>query len=104
MKKILIACFLLLTTMAFAQNPIVPGYFADPSIRYMDGKYYLSITSDGYDDHNGEPFIWVSDDLVNWDIHYLNITTVSSGLRVCSRAITVSIIWYTSKELIILLI
>lgn len=73
MKKILIACFLLLTTMAFAQNPIVPGYFADPSIRYMDGKYYLSITSDGYDDHNGEPFIWVSTDLVNWDIHYLNI-------------------------------
>lgn len=73
MKKILIACFLLLTTIGFAQNPIVPGYFADPSIRYIDGKYYLSITSDGYDDHNGEPFIWVSDDLVNWDIHYLNI-------------------------------
>lgn len=56
-----------------AQNPIIPGYFADPSIRYMDGKYYLSVTSDGYEDHNGEPFIWVSDDLVNWDVRYLNI-------------------------------
>lgn len=73
MKKILIACAFLISGMLTAQNPIVPGYFADPSIRYMDGKYYMSITSDGYDDHNGEPFIWTSDDLVNWDIHYLNI-------------------------------
>lgn len=47
-----------------AQNPVVPGYFADPSVRYIDGKYYMSVTSDGYEGHNGEPVIWVSDNLV----------------------------------------
>lgn len=73
MRTTLILAALFIGTFAFAQNPIIPGYFADPSIRYMDGKYYMSITSDGYEDHNGEPFIWVSEDLVNWDIKYLNI-------------------------------
>ncbi len=74
MQRLLYILLLLFAALAVsAQNPIVPGYFADPSIRYMDGKYYLSITSDGYEDHNGEPFLWVSEDLVNWDIHYLDI-------------------------------
>lgn len=73
MKKLFLVTALLATFSLQAQNPVIPGYFADPSIRYMDGKYYLSITSDGYEDHNGEPFIWVSDDLVNWDIEYLHI-------------------------------
>ncbi len=56
-----------------AQNPIFPGYYADPSIRYIDGRYYMSVTTDGYEGRNGEPMIWVSDDLVNWDVRYLNI-------------------------------
>lgn len=56
-----------------AQNPVVPGYFADPSVRYIDGKYYMSVTSDGYEGHNGEPVIWVSDNLVEWDVHPLGI-------------------------------
>ncbi|WP_169719541.1 family 43 glycosylhydrolase [Olivibacter sitiensis] len=63
----------LFVSFVYGQNPLVPGYFADPSIRYMDGKYYLSITSDGYDEHNGEPFLWVSDNLVDWNIEYLDI-------------------------------
>ena len=73
MKKIFLICSLFISGFVVAQNPIIPGYYADPSIRYMDGKYYLSITSDGYEAHNGEPFIWVSEDLVNWDVHYLDI-------------------------------
>lgn len=73
MKKIFILFLTLISVELFAQNPVVPGYFADPSILYMDGKYYMCITSDGYEGRNGEPFLWVSDDLVNWDIHYLNI-------------------------------
>lgn len=73
MKALFIALGLLTTTTLLAQNPVVPGYFADPSIRHIDGRYYLSITSDGYEERNGEPFVWVSDDLVNWDIEYLNI-------------------------------
>ncbi len=73
MRKFILILTLFPAYILMAQNPIIPGYFADPSIRYMDGKYYLSVTSDGYEDHNGEPFIWVSDDLVHWDIRYLNI-------------------------------
>lgn len=73
MRKLFLLIILFCTLSVFSQNPVIPGYFADPSIRYMDGKYYLSITSDGYEEHNGEPFIWVSDDLVNWDIKYLDI-------------------------------
>lgn len=73
MKSLYHLITLFLLSSLSAQNPVVPGYFADPSIRYIDGKYYMSITSDGYEGHNGEPFIWVSDDLVNWDIEYLNI-------------------------------
>ncbi len=68
-----ISLFLFVIVSAYGQNPVFPGYFADPSIRYIDGKYYMSVTSDGYENHNGEPFIWVSDDLVNWEIKYLNI-------------------------------
>lgn len=73
MRKLIFIIAILSSLSIIGQNPVIPGYFADPSIRYIDGTYYLSITSDGYEDHNGEPFIWTSEDLVNWDIHYLNI-------------------------------
>lgn len=70
-KVILLLCGI--AAWAQAQNPLVPGYFADPSMRYIDGKFYLSVTTDGYEDRNGEPFVWVSEDLVHWDVKYLNI-------------------------------
>jgi xylan 1,4-beta-xylosidase len=31
-----------------AQNPLLPGYFADPSIKKFGNKYYLYVTTDGY--------------------------------------------------------
>lgn len=73
MKKLILILTLLPSLYLMGQNPVIPGYFADPSIRYIDGIYYLSITSDGYENHNGEPFIWTSKDLVHWNIHSLNI-------------------------------
>ena len=28
------------------QNPILPGYFADPSLVQYDGKFYMYVTAD----------------------------------------------------------
>nr|WP_294894412.1 family 43 glycosylhydrolase [uncultured Pedobacter sp.] len=69
MKKF---CFtFLLTSIAFfgfAQNPIIPGYFADPSIKKFDNKYYLYVTTDGYGPfgNDGQSLVWVSEDLLVW--------------------------------------
>ena len=41
----LLMCF---AFFAFAQTPVIPGYFADPSIKQYDGKYYIYVTTDGY--------------------------------------------------------
>ena len=54
-------------------NPIIPGYFADPSVVEFEGKYYLYATVDPW----GADFLscWVSDDFVNWTFHKLNWPT-----------------------------
>ena len=51
-----------------AQNPLVPGYFADPSLRRFGDTYYLYVTTDGYGPfgNDGETMVWVSKDLVDW--------------------------------------
>lgn len=53
---------------SYAQNPPIAGYFADPSIREFDGKYYVYATTDGHEKFGigGTPLVWVSDDLVQW--------------------------------------
>ena len=28
-------------------NPIISGYYADPDIRYFEGRYYIYPTTDG---------------------------------------------------------
>jgi len=70
-----IAFFLICTVICLGQNPIIPGYFADPSIRYIDGLYYISATTDGYEGRSGEPLIWISEDLVNWEVKPMNINS-----------------------------
>jgi beta-xylosidase len=54
-------------------NPIIPGYFADPSVVEFEGKYYLYATVDPW----GADFLscWVSDDFANWTFHKLNWPT-----------------------------
>lgn len=47
-------------------NPIVPGYFADPTITKFDETYYLYATTDGIKLASGEPQVWISKDFVNW--------------------------------------
>ena len=79
MKK-LIVLSLLLTMTIFARaddyfapgknNPVIPGFFADPSIVQMDDKYYIYATTVS---KYMEPMVWVSEDLQNWDVKPLNI-------------------------------
>ena len=55
------------------QNPILPGYFADPSIVEYEGKFYMYVTADPW----GGNFLscWESDDFQNWTFHKLNWPT-----------------------------
>ncbi len=54
-------------------NPIIAGYFADPSIVQHEGKFYLYATADPW----GKEFLscWVSDDFQNWTFNKLNWPT-----------------------------
>jgi len=72
---ILIFLYLFIPAIGFAQtpnlmpgngNPLLPGYFADPTIKKFDDTYYIYATSDGVKLASGEPSVWVSKDLVNW--------------------------------------
>lgn len=60
------ACMAGEKTAAAPGNPLVPGYFADPSICRFGDHYYLYATTDGVKLASGEPTVWVSQDLENW--------------------------------------
>ncbi len=64
-------------------NPIIPGYFADPSVVEFEGKYYLYATVDPW----GADFLscWVSDDFINWTFHKLNWPTKEACTSPLSR-------------------
>lgn len=47
-------------------NPLVAGYFADPTIKKFGDTYYLYATTDGIKLASGEPQVWISKDFVNW--------------------------------------
>ncbi|WP_440322185.1 family 43 glycosylhydrolase, partial [Laedolimicola sp.] len=50
-----------------ANNPVLPGQYADPDIDYMDGKFWIFPTTDGYPGWSGTVFhAFSSADLVNW--------------------------------------
>ena len=61
-------------------NPIVPGYFADPSIVKFGDIYYIYATTDGYSYTGGPPGAWYSSDLVNWKFQKFNINYVDPTL------------------------
>lgn len=49
------------------RSPIIPGLYADPEVRYFDGKFYIYPTTDGYPGWSGTQFhAFSSTDLVNW--------------------------------------
>lgn len=48
-------------------NSVISGQFADPDIDYINGKYWMFPTTDGYDWWSGYEFhAFSSSDLVNW--------------------------------------
>lgn len=68
--------------MTEIRNPILPGYFADPSLIQYEDKFYLYATADPW----GADFLscWVSDDFRNWTFHRLNWPTKA----VCTSALS----------------
>lgn len=58
-----------------AGNPILPGYFADPTIRKFGDTYYIYATTDGTGNGYGPPQVWVSKDFRNWRNVLLNWPT-----------------------------
>lgn len=57
-------------------NPILPGYYADPSILENEGSFYIYATSDltSWNDIT-KMGVWSSKDLKNWKCQYLNWPT-----------------------------
>lgn len=51
-----------------AGNPIIPGYFADPTIRKFGDTYYLYATTDGTAGGLGPSQVWMSKDFVSWTV------------------------------------
>ena len=83
MKRILwlTAALCLTASSAFAYdtpgagNPIIPGYFADPTVKKFGDTYYIYATTDGNGGGFGPSQVWVSKDFVNWTIMPMNWPT-----------------------------
>ena len=58
-----------------AGNPIIPGYFADPTIRKFGDTWYLYATTDGTGNGYGPAQVWVSKDFRNWKNIVINWPT-----------------------------
>ena len=63
-------------------NPLLPGYFADPTIRKFGDTYYIYATTDGIKLASGEPTVWISKDFRNWFNYKLELQ-VPEGLTNC---------------------
>jgi beta-xylosidase len=63
-------------------NPLLPGYFADPTIQKFGDTYYIYATTDGIKLASGEPQVWISKDFVNWYDYELKVP-VPNGLNNC---------------------
>jgi len=80
MKKIIhvILFFVVITIGATAQNlqvgnPIIPGYYADPTVIQDNGKFYIYATLDPWG--GNELGLWESSDFKNWTLIPLNWPT-----------------------------
>lgn len=53
-------------------NPIIPGYFADPTLKKFGDTYYVYATTDGSGAGFGPAQLWQSKDLINWTLMPMN--------------------------------
>ncbi|MBR4266781.1 MAG: family 43 glycosylhydrolase [Bacteroidales bacterium] len=85
-KSLILIFLLTVSSMLSAQtpvnNPLLPGYFADPTIKQFGDTFYIYSTTDGVKLASGEPTVWVSRDLQNWYNHELDIK-LPDGLTNC---------------------
>lgn len=56
-------------------NPIIPGYFADPTVVKFGDTYYVYATTDGNGGGLGPSQVWTSKDFVNWTLMPMNWPT-----------------------------
>jgi len=63
-------------------NPVLPGYFADPTVKKFGDTYYIYATTDGIKLASGEPQVWISKDFVNWYNYEMDID-LPEGLTNC---------------------
>lgn len=71
---LLLSLLVLIGRPGRAQNPLLPGYFADPSIKKFGDTYYLYVTTDGYPPYgnDGLTFVWTSTNLSDWQPRVLD--------------------------------
>lgn len=55
-----------------ALNPIIPGYFADPTVKKFGDTYYIYATTDGSGGGFGPAQLWTSKDFLNWTLMPMN--------------------------------
>ncbi|WP_165501339.1 family 43 glycosylhydrolase [Pedobacter psychrodurus] len=53
-------------------NPVIPGYFADPTVKKFGDTYYIYATTDGNGGGFGPSQVWKSRDFVNWEMQDMN--------------------------------
>lgn len=58
-----------------AGNPVLPGYFADPTVKKFGDTYYIYATTDGNGGGFGPAQVWMSKDFVNWSLQDMNWPT-----------------------------
>ena len=80
--RFLLLILTLCSTSLAASNPILPGYFADPTVKKFGDTYYIYSTGDGIKLASGQPQVWISKDFVNWYNYELKIS-LPEGLNNC---------------------
>ena len=84
LKTLAILCLLFIYSNSFAQkkydspgagNPILPGYFADPTVKKFGDTFYIYATTDGNGGGFGPSQVWTSKDFVNWSLQDMNWPT-----------------------------
>ncbi len=61
-----------------AGNPILPGWFADPTIKKFGDIYYIYATTDNEMLASGVPTVWYSKDFKNWYNYVMEIPSFSA--------------------------
>ncbi|PKQ46604.1 family 43 glycosylhydrolase [Confluentibacter flavum] len=73
------------------ENPVIPGYFADPSMVKYEGKYYVYATIDPWG--GDELAVFESSDFINWEQKHINWPTKEACTSLTSNG---SMVWAPS--------